>query len=112
MGELPQIWTLDSEGEMSEIGEARFLANRILDRVSGDPDDDLAVLSRQLLRADEWIVNAAGILGNVAQILDVVKQEWAESWSAWDQEQRDAITEFLSAYYRKQEELKATVGEL
>ena len=29
------------------------LANKILDRPSGDPDDDLAVLSRQLLRALE-----------------------------------------------------------
>lgn len=38
---------------MSEKEEARVLANRILDRINGDPDDDLAILSRQLLRADE-----------------------------------------------------------
>jgi hypothetical protein len=39
----------------SEEVESRSLANAILDRNSADPDDDLAVLSRQLLRADERI---------------------------------------------------------
>ncbi len=37
----------------SEHALAVRLANRILDRPSGDPDDDLAVLSRQFLHADE-----------------------------------------------------------
>lgn len=40
---------------VTEAQEARLLANRILDRVMADPDDDLAMLSRQLLRADEKI---------------------------------------------------------
>lgn len=31
------------------------MALRILDRPNGDPDDDLAVLSRQLLRSDEQV---------------------------------------------------------
>ena len=34
------------------------LANRILDRPSGDPDDDLAVLSRQLLRKTGALIAA------------------------------------------------------
>jgi hypothetical protein len=38
---------------MDEAQETRVLANRILDRPYADPDDDLAMLSRQLLRADE-----------------------------------------------------------
>jgi hypothetical protein len=38
---------------MSEKEEAIVLANKILDRPYGDPDDDLAVLARQLLRALE-----------------------------------------------------------
>jgi hypothetical protein len=38
-----------------ENEETRILANKILDRVNADPDDDLAMLSRQLLRADERI---------------------------------------------------------
>lgn len=38
---------------MSERDHAIALANRILERRSYDPDDDLAVLSRQLLRALE-----------------------------------------------------------
>ena len=38
---------------MSELDEAVALANKVLDRPSGDPDDDLAVLARQFLRALE-----------------------------------------------------------
>lgn len=34
----------------------RIMANRILDRPNGDSDDDLAMLSRQLLRADEQVL--------------------------------------------------------
>jgi hypothetical protein len=36
-----------------ERDEAIVLANAILDRPNADPDDDLAVLARQLLRALE-----------------------------------------------------------
>ena len=54
-------------------------------------------------RALEREANVVGLLTNLAQILDIVKQEWAESWSAWDQEQRDAITRFLTYYYRSRE---------
>jgi gas vesicle protein len=35
------------------------------------------------------------LVTNLAQILDVVKGEWGESWSDWDQEQRDKITDLL-----------------
>ncbi len=38
---------------MSEITEAERLANKILDRSHADPDDNLAILSRQFLRARE-----------------------------------------------------------
>ena len=38
---------------MTDAEHAIRLANKVLDRVSGDPDDDLAVLSRQLLRTRE-----------------------------------------------------------
>lgn len=41
------------------------------------------------------------LLTNIAQILDVVKIEWAESWSDWDQAQRDGITAWLTEYYRR-----------
>lgn len=37
------------------------------------------------------------LLINIAQILDVVKTEWAEAWSPFDQEQRDHITKLLIA---------------
>jgi hypothetical protein len=38
---------------VSEKELAIELANRVLDRPGGDPDDDLAVLARQFLRALE-----------------------------------------------------------
>lgn len=38
---------------MSEKDEAIILANKVLDRPNADPDDDLAILARQLLRALE-----------------------------------------------------------
>lgn len=38
---------------MTERADAIRLANTVLDRVNADPDDDLAVLARQLLRTRE-----------------------------------------------------------
>jgi hypothetical protein len=35
---------------MSELERAIRIADRALDRVGADPDDDLAILARQLLR--------------------------------------------------------------
>lgn len=48
----------DCNGEtMNEYKSARILANQILDRTgSADPDDNLAILARQLLRADEALL--------------------------------------------------------
>jgi hypothetical protein len=43
--------TQDEEPADTEKQRAIRIANKVLDRPSGDPDDDLAVLSRQLLRA-------------------------------------------------------------
>lgn len=59
---------------------------------------------------------AANLLTNIACILDVVKQEWGEAWSQWDQEQRDGITAWLKEFYdagqagRAVTEPKVTVG--
>lgn len=39
----------------AERQRALELAERILDRPNADPDDDLAVLARQLIRAQEEI---------------------------------------------------------
>jgi hypothetical protein len=38
---------------VTEKEHAVILANKVLDRVNADPDDDLAVLARQLLRTRE-----------------------------------------------------------
>jgi hypothetical protein len=43
---------------MTERQEALRIANRILDRPNGDPDDDLAILARQLIRVSESAKNA------------------------------------------------------
>lgn len=40
---------------MSELEDSIILANKVLDRINADPDDDLAVLARQLLRHQEWL---------------------------------------------------------
>jgi len=45
--------------------------------------------------------NMADTLCNCAQILDVVKIEWGESWSVWDQWVRDDITKSLRAFHSK-----------
>lgn len=38
---------------MNEFEEAVAIANKVLDRVGADPDDDIAILARQFLRAAE-----------------------------------------------------------
>lgn len=38
---------------MTEFEQAVAIANKVLDRVNADPDDDIAILARQFLRATE-----------------------------------------------------------
>lgn len=40
---------------MDEYTQALAIANHVLDRPNADPDDDLSVLARHLLRANERI---------------------------------------------------------
>lgn len=40
---------------MNETEQAIQIANKALDRVGADPDDDLAILARQFLRARETL---------------------------------------------------------
>src|SRR5579872_5986020 len=58
-------------------------------------DPEIAIIPTLLQDAQE----AAAILTNCAQILDVVKPEWKESWSEWDQATRDGITNWLTNHY-------------
>lgn len=41
------------QGMISERGRALIIAAAVLDRPNADPDDDIAVLARQLMRAQE-----------------------------------------------------------
>lgn len=64
--------------ESHEPTFARMLANKILDRPYGDPDDDLAVLSRQLLRADEKIAGLEATISvypKTTKEVDAMEQE-------------------------------------
>jgi len=47
------------------------------------------------------LTGCADLLTNIAQILDVIKQEWGYAWSAWDQGQRDEITRWLTAHHAR-----------
>jgi hypothetical protein len=53
----------------------------------------------ELFVLEDATVSAANVLTNCCQILDVVKPEWAESWSDWDQSVRDAASEWLEKFY-------------
>lgn len=44
-----------AEHLISERGRALILASAVLDRPNADPDDDIAVLARQLTRAQEEV---------------------------------------------------------
>lgn len=50
---------------MNERDRAILLANKVLDHHNADPDDDLAVLARQFLRAIEAI-NAGHAIARAA----------------------------------------------
>lgn len=55
--------------------------------------------------------HAATLLTNLAQILDVVRGEWGEAWSAWDQDQRDGITRWLTVHYKSEQAGSPPAGE-
>jgi hypothetical protein len=70
-----------------------------------DPLDNCAACIRNqrnelLEQKDE----TAQLLNCLAQILDVVKGEWGESWSEFDQEQRDKISKWLKSFYESKHE--------
>jgi hypothetical protein len=56
----------------SERTRAIGLANALLDRTSADPDDDLAVLSRQLLRATERADKAEVRVARLEEALELI----------------------------------------
>jgi hypothetical protein len=47
---------------MNEREEAKVLANKLLDEPNADPDDDLRVFSRQLLRTHEALAKAVQVI--------------------------------------------------
>lgn len=59
------------DGLDAEFRQALALADRILDRPNADPDDDLAVLARQLNRSAPWrlFYGLGAKLGEVAEIM-------------------------------------------
>lgn len=80
---------------LTEHDEARALANRVLDRINGDPDDDLAILARQLLRADERLAKRALSLppdleGLIDELRGLLAKTFAGPW-AIDPDDRDGM---------------------
>lgn len=63
---------------MNEHEHAKDLAGSILENPGIDPDDDIAVLARQLLRADEklfdrenhWMAVSASLSGHAVDVLN------------------------------------------
>lgn len=45
----------------------------------------------------------ANVLVGACNLLDVIKGEWGESWSEWDQSIRDGLSAMLLQYYAQQE---------
>ena len=70
---------------MTEQEEVEILANKILDRINADPDDDLAMLSRQLLRRVEQVVRLT--------------------------EERDASRQISDGWYNKNQDLQQQVTQ-
>jgi hypothetical protein len=60
---------------LSERDEAIILANKVLDRINADPDDDLCVLARQFLRAVEATMSETGTLYDEWRHLNAVLDE-------------------------------------
>lgn len=65
---------------LNEQERALRLADQILDRPSGDPDDDLAVLARQLKRRTEQVIALSNVVKEIIEIdcdygLDISDQE-------------------------------------
>jgi hypothetical protein len=66
---------------VTETEQAIILANKVLDRVNGDPDDDLAVLARQLLRALERPLAAVEIYSAATSLARINAQTAGEDHS-------------------------------
>ena len=84
---------------MTEKAQSRYLANEMLNRDDADPDDYLAILSRQLLCADECIVELERQLAEARKALDEVWEVASgEKQVAMDDTQgMEWITDYLSA---------------
>jgi hypothetical protein len=81
---------------MTELEETILLANKILDRPGGaDPDDDLAMLSRQFLRSREMENRLKTLLRRDKTLL----RRAADALEGWSQ--KNPITQPLIAELRK-----------
>jgi hypothetical protein len=79
---------------MSERTDADKLANRLLDEPNADPDDDLRMLSRQLLRRNE--------------VIDKLKKALVDQQDPT----RDMIEANRDSIFRKHEEAVRLIGKV
>lgn len=86
---------------MSERDDAIIIANKVLERPFADPDDDLAMLARQFLRAlerQQWhpintapmdgtkilLAKIVGHIDHPTAIWWVIQGHWSEKWQNWN----------------------------
>lgn len=81
-------------GKRTERQDALELANRLLDEPNADPDDDLRMLSRQLLRGQE--------------VIDKLKTQVGEMYDPYD----DLVNTNRDALLDKHEEAEKLIAEV
>lgn len=103
---------------MTEREDVRMKANQILERQFADPDDDLAILSRQLLRADEALIVRENSWVNTCDALSACEKErdalrvgvkLAKAWFDADEADLDACYE--KDTYDAREAFRIWLGE-
>ena len=84
---------------MSETDDAIRLANKVLETPSRDPDDDLSMMSRQLLRAIETRDACAQALAEVLPHVEDANNT-APAVATWHRKHRPAIEWAAKQYGR------------
>lgn len=100
---------------MNEKEEAIKLAHRLLDEPNADPDDDLRILSRQLLRAREVLPRIIVDLYEMrAQVMPPLQADRSERVQNSFQYQffTSAIAQLYDKYKVKHEDIEEIIREM
>ena len=91
----------DSPEAMAKLLASQRLCAQLREQLLKDSEAEAEVarLTAECDRLREAFPEAADVITNACQIIDVTKIEWGEAWSTWDQSVRDAASEWLKKYY-------------